>query len=127
MQRFKPVFMLFSVHITALVGNDDEGVWSVKDDLRADDLRIFLYGGVGGMAIHVGVGGGDAMDVVAIVSAGVTEEEVDSLWICEDNFAVGVPMGEAVIEGKTHISTLFDWASSKSGLRNMDMASSSVV
>ena len=80
------------------------------------------------MAIHVGVGGGDAMDMVAIVSsAGVTEEEVDSLWICKNKFAVGVPMGEAAIEGKAHISTLFDWASFKSGFRNMEMASSSVI
>jgi hypothetical protein len=53
----------------ALVGNDVEGVKSVKDDLRVDTvlhLRIFLYGGVGGVAIHVGVGGGDATDRVVI-------------------------------------------------------------
>lgn len=124
MQRFKPVFMLFSAHITTVVGNDVEGVKSVKDDLRVDDLRIFLYGGVGGVAIHVGVRGGD---VIAIVSAGVTEEDLDSLWICKDKFAVGVPMGEAATEGKAHISTLFDWASFKSGFRNMEMASSSVI
>ena len=82
------------------------------------------------MAIHVGVGGGDAVDMVAIVSsasAGVTEEEVDSLWICKDKLAVGVPMGEAAIEFKAHISTLFDWASFKSEFRNMEMASSSVI
>jgi hypothetical protein len=57
----------------------------------------------------------------------VTAEEVDSLWICKDKFAVGVPMGEAAIEFKAHISTLFDWASFKSGFRNMEMASSSVI
>ena len=73
------------------------------------------------MAIHVGVGGGDA---IAIVSVGVTEEEVDSSWICKEKFAEGVPTGEAAIEGKAHISTL---ASFKSWFRNMEMASSSVI
>lgn len=77
------------------------------------------------MAIHVGVGGGDAMDIT-VSSAGVTEE-VDMLWICKDKFAVGVPMGEAAIEFKAHMSTLFDWASFKSGFRYMEMASSSVI
>lgn len=116
-----------------LVGNDVDGVKSVKDDLRVVTvlhLRIFLYGGVGGVAIHVGVGGGDAMDMLAIrvvSTAGVTEEEADSLWICRDKVAVGVSMGEAAIEFKAHISTLFDWASFKSGFRNMEMASSSVI
>lgn len=105
---------------------------SVKDDLRVDivlHLRIFLYGGVGGVAIHVGVRGGDAMDImmVAVSSTGVTEEEVDSLWICKDKLAAGVPMGEAAIEGKAHISTLFEWASFKSGFRNIEMASSSEI
>ena len=86
---------------------------SVKDDLRVDTvlhLRIFVYGGVGGVAIHVGLRGGDAMDMDVILSStGVTEEEVvDSLWICKDKLAAGVPMGEAAIEGKAHISTLFE-------------------
>ena len=81
------------------------------------------------MAIHVGVRGGDAMDImmVAVSSTGVTEEEVDSLWICKDKLAAGVPMGEAPIEGKAHISTLFEWASFKSGFRNIEMASSSEI
>ena len=38
---------------------------SVKDDLRVAavlHLRIFLYGGVGGVAVHVGVRGRDDMD-----------------------------------------------------------------
>jgi hypothetical protein len=107
-------------------------VKSVKDDLRVDTvlhLRIFLYGGVGGVAIQVGVTGGDAMDIMMVVvssSTGVTDEEVDSLCICNDKLAAGVPMGEAAIEGKAHISTLFEWASFKSGFRNMEMASLSV-
>lgn len=106
---------------------------SVKDDLRVDTvlhLRMFLYGGVGGVAIHVGVvGGGDVMDIMMVVvsSTGVTEEEVDLSWICKDKLAAGVPMGEAAIEGKAHILTLFEWASFKSGFKNMEMASSSVI
>ena len=107
----------------AAAGNDVEGVKSVKDDLRADvvlHLRIFLCGGVGGVAIHVGVGGRDTM-------AGVTEEEVDPLWIREDKLVVGVQIGEEAIEGKAHILTLFDWGSFKSGLRNMGIAFSSVI
>ena len=105
---------------------------SVKEDLRVDTvlhLRIFVYGGVGGVAIHVGVGGGDAMGIMMVVvsTTGVTEEEVDSLWICKDKLAAGVPMGEAAIEGKAHISTFFEWASFKLGFKNMEMASSSVI
>ena len=105
---------------------------SVKEDLRVDTvlhLRIFVYGGVGGVAIHVGVGGGDAMGIMMVVvsTTGVTEEEVDSLWICKDKLAAGVPMGEAAIEGKAHISTFFEWASFKLGFKNMEMASSSVM
>ena len=113
-----------------MVGNDVEGVKSVRDDLRVDTvlhLRIFLYGGVGGVAIHVGVGVGDDMDMVGVSSAGVTEEEVDSLWIRKDKFSAGVPVGEAAIEGKAHISTLFAWASFKSGFKNIVIASSSVI
>lgn len=86
MQRFKLVFMLFSTPcIVAMAGNDVEGVKSVKDDLRVVavlHLRILLYGGVGGMAIHVGARGRDVMGMVDVPlgsSVGVTEEEVDSV------------------------------------------------
>lgn len=109
-----------------MAGNDIDGVKSVKDDLCVDailPLRIFLYGGVGGVAIQVGVRGRDVMGpgfvVVpgAIVSfVGVTKE-IDSLWIREDKLAVGVQIGEAAIEGKgknAHIPTFFgDWGSFK--------------
>jgi hypothetical protein len=58
------------------------------------------------VAIHVGVGGRDAM------------EKVDSLW---------VQIEEAAIEGKAHIPAPFDWGSSKSGFRNTGMAFSSAI
>lgn len=135
--------MLFSAQLStrgvaglAAAGNDVEGVKSVKDDLRAEavlHLRIFLYGGVGGVAIHVGVvGGRDAMDMV-VSSATVSfvrvtgEEEVDSLWNRTDKVVVGVQIGEAATKGKAHIPTLFDWGSSKSGFRNMGTVFSSVI
>jgi len=104
---------------------------------------MFLYGGVGGVAIHVGVGGREAIDMdaqseegvvvvsgVIVSSVGVTEENAHSLWICEDKLVVGVQIGEAAIEGKgknAHIPTLFgDWGWF-SRFSNMEVASSSAI
>jgi hypothetical protein len=119
--------------VVAAAGNDVEDVKSSKDDLRIDavsHLRIFLYGGVGGMAIHVGVRGRDCIVMVvsgAIVASVRASEEVDSLRIRKDKCAVGVQIEEAAIEGRAHILSLFDWGSFKSGFRNMGITLSSVI
>lgn len=142
MQRFKPVFKLFSAQLACIVaGNDIDGVKSVKDDFCSVDaillLRIFLYGGVGGVAIQVGVRGRDVVGPVVVVVPGTivlsmgATKKVDSLWIREDKLAVGVQIGEAAIEGKgknAHIPTLFgDWSSFKSDLSTMGIAPLSAI
>lgn len=88
-------------------GNEADGENNVKGRRRDDAVVVFdrrrdFEGGVGGVAIQVGVEGGNKTrghwSLAGVVSLVVVPKK--SLGCCEDELDVGVQMGDAVMTGR---------------------------